>query len=289
MTSAPHRSVSRGDGLARLLARGRTAVTPAAAAAPSAARAAASRPRAAGPAGVGGAAELLALLSRRAQAWAWQCAHHRRADVFSRRFGHVYLPPRRMAPPRVHRPWRSRPRRRPGAEVGFSSRNVFNLGDFLDEVDKEAMALHADAKRWLQQGGGHDWLPHGFFAEWHRFMDASPYGFDETTGRPYGWRDYYAKHRSLVDRMSDNLALVWAETEAFEDEVADFHRRARDKSAEPSAPPPEPGHQPPPPLWEQPEAAPVFDKVESALEWLAIIGTLVGAGYVLHGLGQLKR
>lgn len=165
---------------------------------------------------------------------------------------------------------------------------MFELGDFMDEVDKEAMALHADIKTWLRQGGGQDWLPHSFFAEWHRFMEAAPYGVDDTTVRPYGWRDFYARHRGLLERLTKNHHVIWAETEAFEDELADFYARAEQAKASPTQPPPQPGFQPPPPAWERPESAPVFETVGSALEWVAIIGTLLGAGYVLHGLGALR-
>ncbi len=245
---------------------------------------------------------LVALLAQRAQRWAWAKAHARRADIFDARFGHVYWPPARpiatqapSAAARSHAHPYSRPtprprhRRRTRYSVGFASRNVFNLGSYMDEVDKEVMALNADVKRWSRSAGGHDWLPQAFFAEWHRFVDASPHGVDDTTVRPYGWRDYYGKHRGLIDRMTGNVDLVWAEVEAFEDELTDFHARAREKKATPTEPVPEPGYQPPPPLWEQPETAPIFEGARTALEWVAIIGVLAGAGYLLHGLGTLKR
>ncbi|MEZ4447569.1 MAG: hypothetical protein R3B72_51310 [Polyangiaceae bacterium] len=159
-------------------------------------------------------------------------------------------------------------------EVGA---DVFELGDYLDQVDRRYTAFDVWVRSVTLPGATPDHLSQGFFGEWALLLSSSPWYRREDNGRPYGWRAFYAEHRAFLSLLFSD-APVWALTEAFDEQLVRMTAMAKREDAPPGIPPPSRGYQPPPP-----EDRPLA-KVETALTWAAVIAGLAAAGYVLRGL-----
>ncbi len=193
--------------------------------------------------------------------------------------------PMYWAPPMQQRP-QGEPKSHPGGAVGgwLGDQNMFDLANYMDQVDRQMRAFDGYVRQREKDKSPADFLEQGFFGQWATLFDAPDWGLNTTTGRPFGWRDFYAEHRGFLSRLLTDVSL-WTVTERFEQELRRLHDYATNpgrNAPDLPIPPPTPGYQPPPPEqqpWEQ-----VKEAAERVAKAVAVLGGIVAVGYVLHGL-----
>lgn len=158
----------------------------------------------------------------------------------------------------------------------MADRSMWDLGDYLDEVDAQANAFDVWV-RYLEDHPGQDQCSQGFFGGWQTYINAPEPGHYDT-GQPYGWRAFYAAHRGILDRLFGSDEPVWIQTELYEDELIRWYDAAIACGASPPMARPTPAHQPPPP------DETTQGQIATGLKWAAAIGLIAAVGYALRGI-----
>ncbi len=158
----------------------------------------------------------------------------------------------------------------------INHKSPYMLGQYMDEVDQQVIALDAHMRNLEHNPSPTDRCSQGLFGAWNQFVNA-PEASRTDTGQPYGWRAYYADNRGLLTLIFTDDPL-WADTEAFEDELIRFWDWAAECGGPPPVDRPERKHQPPPPS-ETPEG-----QIKSAVKAVIVVAAIWGVAQVLQAL-----
>lgn len=159
----------------------------------------------------------------------------------------------------------------------MADRSMWDLGDYLDEIDAEVNAFDVFVRQLEAAPSGADSCSHGLFIGWNQYVNAPEAGTYDT-GEVYGWRAFYVANRGVLDRILHWDDPTWVRAELYEEELIRFWDLFSACGATPSTPRPEPAHQPPPP------DETTSGQIATGLKWAGAIGLIAAIGYAMRGI-----